>query len=154
MTECNYIYRYICIKWQHPVALRRYDFAFRFFAVYVQRRLIFSRCFLFVTTCFGLTGRHQVYRSSRWRNLLLSWENRRALQRTHDNLQPWWWPVMLKHIATIRRNNSRILADVANRRHKSWTQSHSIHVCTCRQGFPKGMTGTFAMWIVEMHIET
>jgi hypothetical protein len=31
------------------------DFVFRFFAIYVQRPLIFPRCFLFiVTTCFGL----------------------------------------------------------------------------------------------------
>jgi hypothetical protein len=34
-----------------------------FFAVYVQRLLIFSRGFLFiVTTCFGRSGHHQVYR--------------------------------------------------------------------------------------------
>jgi hypothetical protein len=41
------------------------DFAFGYFAVYVQRRLIFSRRFLFIvtTTCFGLTGHHQVYKS-------------------------------------------------------------------------------------------
>jgi hypothetical protein len=38
-------------------------FAF-FFAIYMQRRLIFSRSFLFIfiTTCFGLTGHLQVYR--------------------------------------------------------------------------------------------
>jgi hypothetical protein len=41
-------------KLQHPVALCRSDFAFRFLAVDVQRRLIFSRRFLFiVSTRFG-----------------------------------------------------------------------------------------------------
>jgi hypothetical protein len=35
------------IKLQHPVALRRSDFAF-FFALYVQHQLIFSHCFLFI----------------------------------------------------------------------------------------------------------
>jgi hypothetical protein len=39
------------------------DFAFRFFAVYMQRLLIFCRHFLSIdTTCFSLTGHHQAYR--------------------------------------------------------------------------------------------
>jgi hypothetical protein len=44
-----------------------------FFVVYVQRRLIFSRRFLFIlTTCFGLTDHHhQVYKLLWWRNVLL-----------------------------------------------------------------------------------
>jgi hypothetical protein len=74
------------IKLQHPVALYRADFAFCVFAVYVQRRLIFSRLFLFISAypaiikCTGykfrpnrpssgvqvtrviLTGHHHVYR--------------------------------------------------------------------------------------------
>jgi hypothetical protein len=38
--------------------------AFFFFAVYVQRRLIFSCRLLFIVClCFGLTGHHQMYRS-------------------------------------------------------------------------------------------
>jgi hypothetical protein len=49
------------IKLQHPAALCRSDFAFQFFAIYVQRLLIFSRPFLFIfTTCFGLRSHHQV----------------------------------------------------------------------------------------------
>jgi hypothetical protein len=31
------------------------DFVFRFFAVYVQHKLIFSRCFLFIITTFANT---------------------------------------------------------------------------------------------------
>jgi hypothetical protein len=42
---------------------------FRFFSVYVQCRIIFSHCFSFIsTTCFTLTGHHQVYRLLQWRN--------------------------------------------------------------------------------------
>jgi hypothetical protein len=53
-TEINVLINNI--KLQHPVALCRSDFAFCFFAVYVQHWLIFSCRFLFtVTTCFGLT---------------------------------------------------------------------------------------------------
>jgi hypothetical protein len=49
-----------------------HQFGFRFFAVYMQPRLTFSRRFLFdVTTCFGLTGHHLMYRLW-WRNLLLT----------------------------------------------------------------------------------
>jgi hypothetical protein len=41
------------------------DFAFRYFAVYVQRRLIFSRRFLFIVTiCFGPAGHHHVMQES------------------------------------------------------------------------------------------
>jgi hypothetical protein len=48
------------------------NFAFRFFAVYVERQLKFSRrLLLIVTTCFGLTG-HQVYILLWWRTLLLT----------------------------------------------------------------------------------
>jgi hypothetical protein len=50
-----------------------FDFAFHFFAVYVQRRVISSRRFLFIIiTYFCLTGHHQVYRLLWWRNLLLT----------------------------------------------------------------------------------
>jgi hypothetical protein len=38
------------IKLKHPVALRRSAFAFHFFVVYVQHRLIFSRHLLFIVT--------------------------------------------------------------------------------------------------------
>jgi hypothetical protein len=61
------------IKMQHPVALRRSDFVFHFSAIYVQYQLIFSHRFLFiVTTYFGLTGHHRVYRLLGWRNLFLT----------------------------------------------------------------------------------
>jgi hypothetical protein len=50
------------IKFRHPLAMRISGFEFRFLAIYVQRRLLFSRRVLnIVTTCFGLTGHHQVY---------------------------------------------------------------------------------------------
>jgi hypothetical protein len=49
------------------------DFAFCFYAVYVQLLLLFSRRFLFIdTTCFGLTGHLQVYRLLWLGNLLLT----------------------------------------------------------------------------------
>jgi hypothetical protein len=58
----------------------------RFFAVYLQRRLIFCHRFLFIdTTCFGLTGYHQVYRLLWWRNL-----------------DSWRWPVTPKHVMSIK----------------------------------------------------
>jgi hypothetical protein len=64
---------YATLKLQHAVVLHRSGFAFRFFAVFMHRRLIFSRRFLFIdTTCFDLTGHHQVYRLLWWRNLLLT----------------------------------------------------------------------------------
>jgi hypothetical protein len=55
------------IKLQYPVTLRTSDFAFRFFAVNVQRRLILSHRLLFIATCFGLIGHHQMYRLLWWR---------------------------------------------------------------------------------------
>jgi hypothetical protein len=55
-------YTSIWVILQHLVALRRSDFAFCFYAVYVQRRLLFTRRFLFIDNiCFGLTGHLQVY---------------------------------------------------------------------------------------------
>jgi hypothetical protein len=69
ITDIDIFFSNICkvinvsnIKLQHPVALYGSDFAFHFFAVHVQRRLIFSHLLFIVTTCFGLTGHHQVYR--------------------------------------------------------------------------------------------
>jgi hypothetical protein len=65
----------MCWKWHtaHNQHGRGSDFAFSFFAVYVQRRLIFCRRFLYVvTTCIGLTVHHQVLRLLRCRNLLLT----------------------------------------------------------------------------------
>jgi hypothetical protein len=63
----------INIKLQHPAALHKSDFAFCFFAIYVQHRLIFSCQFTFIVTIhFGLTGHHQVYRLLWLRNLLLT----------------------------------------------------------------------------------
>jgi hypothetical protein len=65
------LYNQVCRR--HATILWTSDFAFRFVAVYVQRRLIFSCRFLFiVNTCFGLIGHRQVYRLWRWRNLLLT----------------------------------------------------------------------------------
>jgi hypothetical protein len=76
------------IKLRHPVAVRRSDFAFRFSAVYAQRRLVVSRSFHFInTTCSGLSGHHQVYR-------LL------------------WWPDRPKHLVSIKWK----LRDNVNRR--------------------------------------
>jgi hypothetical protein len=56
------LYNMYNIALQHPVALRRSDFAFSFLAVYVQRRLLFSCRFLLISTrCFGLVSHLQVY---------------------------------------------------------------------------------------------
>jgi hypothetical protein len=40
------------------------DFAFRFFAVYIQRQLIFTRLLLFIVYVYmsSLTAHHQVYK--------------------------------------------------------------------------------------------
>jgi hypothetical protein len=60
------------VVFQHPVALYRSDF-WSFHAICVQRRsLFFLRIPILDTTCFGLTGRLQVYRLLWLRILLLT----------------------------------------------------------------------------------
>jgi hypothetical protein len=60
------------ITLQHPVALHRSDFAFCFYAVYVQLQLIPSRFLCTDTTCFGLIDYRQVYRLWWLRSLLFT----------------------------------------------------------------------------------
>jgi hypothetical protein len=99
---------------QHPVALHRSDFVFCFYAVYAQRRLLFTRRF----------------------PLLTLWNNFRVSGRflSHNNMCTWRWPVRSKHVVSIKKNDGWIVTDVAHRRHKSKTQKSGIWVRSNMKG--------------------
>jgi hypothetical protein len=78
--------------------------------------------FFIVTTCFGLTGLLQVYSLLWLRNMLLT------LMLNHNNLHTWRWPGRSKHVVSTKKNDDRIVTDVAHRRHKSKTQSQTYRV--------------------------
>lgn len=96
------------IKLRHPVALCRPDSAVRFFAVYVQRWLIFSSRFLFI--------------ASTWpSNRLSSGVQTAVMMESAVHCKA----VLPKHVVTTEREKKgkRILTDVAHRRQESGTQS-------------------------------
>jgi hypothetical protein len=72
-TGCTHWRIWPNVVFQQPVALHRPGYAFWFYAVYVQRRLIFSIRLPFIDINFcGITGHLQGYRLLWLRNLLLT----------------------------------------------------------------------------------
>jgi hypothetical protein len=57
VTCISEMYYFRNVVLQHPIALHSSDYAFYFYAVYVQRWLLFTPSFFYTdTTCFDLTG--------------------------------------------------------------------------------------------------